>query len=144
MQDRDELFGREGGISATDEAAETAPVADEAAPAAMTAEGADASTEKGEDSEEKLNIPSGSEGKRATFAERMADAGYAVGRRYDAVKNAFLGYRPVKKGRTLRARISGGGETFTAGRKLLARLVLVGGDLRLFLARYPQAYNIQK
>lgn len=144
MQDRDELFGREGGISATDEAAETAPVADEAAPAAMTAEGADASTEKGEDSEEKLNIPSGSEGKRATFAERMADAGYAVGRRYDAVKNAFLGYRPVKKGRTLRARISGGGETFTAGRKLLARLVLVGGYLRLFLALDPKAYNIQK
>ncbi len=67
-----------------------------------------------------------------------------MGRRYDAVKNAFLSYRPVRKGKTLRTRISGSGETFATGRKMLARLVLVSGYLRLFLALDPNAYSVQK
>ena len=80
-----------------------------------------------------------------TFAARMADAGYSAGRRYDAVKNAFLSYRSAeKKLRQLRSRITSSGETFAAGRKLLARLCLVGGYLRLFLALDPKAYNVQK
>lgn len=80
-----------------------------------------------------------------TFAARMADAGYSAGRRYDAVKNAFLSYRSAeKKLRQLRSRITSSGETFAAGKKLLARLCLVGGYLRLFLALDPKAYNVQK
>ena len=79
------------------------------------------------------------------FAARMGDAGYVVGRRYDAIKNAFLSYRPAgKKGRSLRARITRGGETFGCGRTVIAKLCLVGGYLRLFLALDPKAYNVQK
>ena len=82
---------------------------------------------------------------RQTFAARMGDAGYVAGRRYDAVKNAFLSYRTAgKKPKTVRARITSGGETFGAGRNLYAKLCLVGGYLRLFLALDPKAYNPQK
>ena len=85
------------------------------------------------------------ERRRATFASRMADAGYLTGRRYDAVKNMFLSYIPAsRKVRPLRARISGTGETFTVGRNQVARVCVVGGYLRLFLALDPKAYNVQK
>ena len=82
---------------------------------------------------------------RQNFAARMGDAGYVAGRRYDAVKNAFLRYKPAsKKVRPLRARITRGGETFGCGRKVIAKLCLVGGYLRLYLALDPSAYNAQK
>lgn len=102
-----------------------------------------AQTESGEAGAE--HIPVRTEGERSTFATRMADAGYSVGRRYDAVKNAFLSYKSTaKKPKQLRARITSSGETFGVGRNLLAKLVLVGGYLRLFLALDPNAYNPQK
>ena len=79
------------------------------------------------------------------FSQRMGEAGYLAGRRYDAVKNAFLQYRTAgPKPRTLRARISRGGETFSLGREPLAKLCLVGGVLRLFLALDPKAYSTEK
>lgn len=84
-------------------------------------------------------------GARAGFSARMGEAGYVTGRRYDAVKNAFLMYRTVgKRPKGVRSRIAGGGESFSSGRKLLAKLCLVGGYLRLFLALDPAAYNVQK
>lgn len=108
--------------------------------------------------EEKTNQNIPEEGRRAAppenisrlrapggFAQRMGDAGYLVGRRYDAVKNAFLQYRAAgPKKRALRARISRGGETFSLGREPLAKLCLVGGVLRLFLALDPKAYPAEK
>ena len=84
-------------------------------------------------------------GARQSFAARMGDAGYVAGRRYDAIKNAFLSYRPAaKRGRTLRTRVTAGGESFCIGRKTVAKLCLVSGYLRLFLALDPAAYNVQK
>lgn len=86
-----------------------------------------------------------SKGERQTFAVRMGDAGYVTGRRYDAIKNAFLSYRSSgKKPKAVRARLTSGGETFGTGKKLYAKLCLVGGYLRLFLALDPKAYNPQK
>ena len=81
-----------------------------------------------------------------TFSERMGEAGYVAGRRYDAVKNAFLSYRPVdaRKTRLLKIRMTRSGETFTSGRKPLAKLCLVGGYLRLFLSLDPKAYSVDK
>ena len=82
---------------------------------------------------------------RLTFAEKMSEAGYVVGRRYDAVKNAFLSYKSTaKRPKPLHYRFSTNSETFTVGKKLLAKLVLVSGYLRLFLALDPKAYNEQK
>ncbi len=82
---------------------------------------------------------------KSSFAERMGEAGYIVGRRYDAVKNAFLAYKTAeKKSKEVRARITRSGETFRAGKKVLAKLCLVGGYLRLFLALDPKQYNIEK
>ena len=81
----------------------------------------------------------------STFSERMGDAGYLTGRRYDAVKNAFLSYRfPEGKKREVRSRIARGGETFFAGRKILGKLCLVGGYLRLFLALEPGEYEVNR
>lgn len=80
-----------------------------------------------------------------SFAERMGEAGYIAGRRYDAVKNAFLSYKTAdRKPRKVRSRISRGGETFYAGRKVLGKVCLVGGYLRLFLALDPKSYNADK
>lgn len=82
---------------------------------------------------------------RRGFATRMGDADYVTGRRYDVIKNAFLSYKPQnKKIKALKSRISSGGETFLSGRKLLAKLCLVGGYLRLYFALDPKAYNQQK
>lgn len=82
---------------------------------------------------------------RLSFSARMAEAGYSVGRRYDAVKNAFLSYKSAeKRPKFLRTRFSKNSETFTVGKKLLAKLCLVSGYLRLFLALDPKAYNQQK
>ena len=82
---------------------------------------------------------------RLTFAEKMSEAGYVVGRRYDAVKNAFLSYKStLKRPKPLHCRFSTNSETFTVGKKLLAKLVLVSGYLRLFVALDPKAYNEQK
>lgn len=79
------------------------------------------------------------------FAQRMGDAGYLVGRRYDAVKNAFLQYRTQgKKGKKLRSRMTRSGEAFSLGRETLAKLCLVGGVLRVFLALDPKAYAPEK
>lgn len=84
-------------------------------------------------------------GEKRNFSARMGDADYVTGRRYDAVKNAFLSYRPQeKRGKPLKARITSGGETFASGRKLLAKLCLVGGYLRLYFALNPKAYSWQK
>lgn len=92
-----------------------------------------------------LHIPSARGRTRANFAARMGEAGYVTGRRYDAVKNAFLSYKPSHgKIRPLRPRITSGGETFGAGKKIYAKLCLVGGYLRLFMALDPKAYNRQK
>ena len=80
-----------------------------------------------------------------SFSERMGEAGYIAGRRYDAVKNAFLSYKPAdKKGKNLRSRISRSGEKFYAGKKLLAALCLTGNTLRLFMALDPVLYNADK
>ena len=80
-----------------------------------------------------------------SFSERMGEAGYIAGRRYDAVKNAFLSYKTAeRKPKTVRSRISRGGETFYAGRKVLGKVCLVGGYLRLFLALDPKLYNADK
>ena len=80
-----------------------------------------------------------------SFAERMGEAGYVTGRRYDAVKNEFLAYKTKeKKPKNVRARITRSGETFRSGRQVLAKLCLVGGYLRLFLALDPKQYNEDK
>lgn len=84
-------------------------------------------------------------GEKRNFSARMGDADYVTGRRYDAVKNAFLSYRPQEKGiKPLKTRITSSGETYAAGRKLLAKLCLVGGYLRLYFALDPKAYSRQK
>lgn len=87
-----------------------------------------------------------SKGKKSlSFSDRMGDAGYMAGRRYDAVKNAFLSYKTAeRKPKTVRTRITNSGETFYAGRKVLGKLCLVGGYLRLFLALDPTRYNSDK
>lgn len=80
-----------------------------------------------------------------SFAERMGEAGYTAGRRYDAVKNAFLAYKSSeRKPKFITSRISRSGETFRAGRRVLGKLCLVGGYLRLFLALDPALYNAEK
>ena len=82
---------------------------------------------------------------KRNFSVHMGEADYVTGRRYDAVKNAFLSYRPVNsKKKPLRSRITAGGETFTGGRILLAKICLVGGYLRLYLALNPADYSMQK
>lgn len=92
-----------------------------------------------------LHIPPPRGGTRANFAARMGDAGYATCRRYDAVKNAFLSYRPAEeKGKKLNCRLTNSGETFGVGRTVFAKLCLVSGYLRLFLALDPKAYNQNK
>lgn len=99
-----------------------------------------------EEGKEEEKAPYASEKtERQTFAVRMGDAGYVTGRRYDAIKNAFLSYcTQGKKPKRVRARLTSGGETFGAGRNLFAKLCLVGGYLRLFLALDPNAYSQQK
>lgn len=83
--------------------------------------------------------------KSASFSERMGDAGYLAGRRYDSVKNAFLSYRTTgNKPKGVTPRITRSGETFSARRKILGKLCLVGGYLRLFLALDPKEYNQEK
>ena len=80
-----------------------------------------------------------------SFSERMGDAGYIPGRRYDAVKNVFLAYKTQeRKPRAVKSRIARSGETFYSGRKVFAKLCLVGGYLRLFLALDPKKYNAEK
>ena len=77
-----------------------------------------------------------------SFAQRMAEAGYVTGRRYDAVKNAFLSFRTAgRKAKIVHTRISRSGESFRLGRKPLAKLCLIGGYLRLYLALDPTQYN---
>lgn len=105
------------------------------------------SAKQGEDlsPDKKTTVPSAVTGKATKFALRMGEAGYITGRRYDAIKNAFLSYRPAeKRKKPLRARVTGGGETFSCGKKLLAKLCIVGGYLRLFLALSPGEYSEQK
>ena len=86
------------------------------------------------------NIRSGS-----SFSERMGEAGYVVGRHYDAVKNAFLAYVTAdRKAKRVRSRISRSGEKFYAGNKLIAMLSLTGSTLRLFMALDPKEYNADK
>lgn len=77
------------------------------------------------------------------FALRMGDAGYVTGRRYDAIKNEFLSYRSVN-GKSLRTRFTVGSESFGCGNFVFARLGLVGGYLRLYLALDPTHYNNKK
>lgn len=75
----------------------------------------------------------------------MGEAGYIAGRRYDAVKNAFLSYQTAeRKPKKVRSRISRSGETFSAGRKILGKVCIVGGYIRLFLALDPKQYNADK
>ena len=81
----------------------------------------------------------------SSFYERLAEAGYITGRRYDAVKNAFLSYKtPGSRPKRIRTRITRSGETFGAGRKIVGKLCVVGGYLRLFLALDPKNYNQDK
>ena len=96
-------------------------------------------TEKNE-----IHIPPAPGGIRANFAMRMGTADYVTYRRYDAVKNAFLSYRRQNTGKTLCSRITNSGETFSVGKTIYAKLCLVSGYLRLFLALDPQAYNQKK
>lgn len=132
----------------------SAPVSGEGAEAPGYADGAAAeqgepfagqSAESAALPAEKRRLPAAVTGKAPKFAIRMGDAGYVNGRRYDAVKNAFLSYKPAeKRKRPLRARITGSCETFGAGRSVFAKLALVGGYLRLFLALDPKQYSEQK
>lgn len=79
------------------------------------------------------------------FAVRMGDAGYSVGRKYDALKNAFLSYRSQgKTGKPVKSRMTRDGETFSAGRTNVGKICLVGGYLRLFLALDPEKFNKDK
>src|SRR5699024_11919946 len=65
--------------------------------------------------------------------------------RYDAVKNAFLSYvTATKKPRAVASRINRSGETFGVGKKILGRLRIVGGYLRLFLPLDPKQFNADK
>lgn len=90
-------------------------------------------------------MPTAASRSNSSFAERMGDAGYIAGRRYDAVKNAFLAYKTKdRRPKTVRSRITRSGETFYAGRKVLGKVCLVGGYLRLFLALDPKQYNVDK
>lgn len=91
------------------------------------------------------NIPTAAERSNRSFAERMGEAGYIAGRRYDAVKNAFLAYKTAeRKPKKVRSRISRSGEIFYLGRKVLGKVCLVGGYIRLFLALDPKLYNVEK
>lgn len=93
----------------------------------------------------KRALPAAVTGKAPKFAVRMGEASYTTGRRYDAVKNAFLSYKPTdKRKKPIRARITGSCETFGVGRSVYAKLALVGGYLRLFLALDPKLYSEQK
>ena len=83
--------------------------------------------------------------KRRTFSSRMGDAGYVAGRRYDAVKNAFLCWKSSGRSpQPVRSRFTSGCETFYSGRRIFGKLYLVGGYLRLFLALDPKAYAAEK
>ena len=42
------------------------------------------------------NIPTAAERSQSFVCERMGEAGYIAGRRYDAVKNAFLAYKTAE------------------------------------------------
>ena len=91
------------------------------------------------------NIPTAAVRSNRSFAERMGEAGYIAGRRYDAVKNAFLAYKTAeRKSKKVRSRISRSGEIFYLGRKVLGKVCLVGGYIRLFLALDPKLYNVEK
>ena len=138
-----------GGVGAGDEALASpvqGEVDDADASDGRVAEGSEGVTPKGESSEGGMPVlPPMEKRERLTFAEKMSEAGYVVGRRYDAVKNAFLSYKSTaKRPKPLHFRFSTNSETFTVGKKLLAKLVLVSGYLRLFVALDPKAYNEQK
>lgn len=90
-------------------------------------------------------LPNALNGTSRGFSEKMAEAGYITGRRYDAVKNAFLSYvTATKKPRAVASRINRSGETFGIGKKILGRLRIVGGYLRLFLPLDPKQFNADK
>ena len=103
------------------------------------------SPEEEQEAPHKRALPAAVTGKAPKFAVRMGEASYTTGRRYDAVKNAFLSYKPAeRRKKPIRARITGNCETFGVGRSVYAKLALVGGYLRLFLALDPKQYSEQK
>lgn len=96
-------------------------------------------------------VPDPAEGSKSysrvpeSFSVRMGEAGYVTGRKYDALKNAFLSYRGVKNpARRVIPRITRSGETFAVGKKTVAKITVVRGNLRLFLELDPKEFNKNK
>lgn len=80
-----------------------------------------------------------------SFSERMAEAGYVPGRRYDIIKNLFLSYKTKeRRPKSVNCKISKSGEVFYLGRKNFAKICIVGGYLRIYLALDPKNYNVDK
>lgn len=105
--------------------------------------------ERGSEKAKKSTLPPKSALKRKrskeSFAERMGNAGYSIGRQYDAIKNSFFSYRSGgKKPKRVKSRLTRDGETFIVGRKTVGKIRVVGGKLRLYLALDPQKYNVNK
>ncbi len=80
-----------------------------------------------------------------SFAERMSRIKEITGNRYNAVKNKLVAYKTVaRKPKWVRPRVTNSGETFSLGRKMLGKICLVSGYLRLFLAMDPKQFNFDK
>ena len=74
------------------------------------------------------------------FAQRVALADDKTRSRYNAVKNAFMGYSAPDKGLHVTCTVDVYGEAFYLGAALLGKIRLVRGYVRLFLALKPSKY----
>lgn len=78
------------------------------------------------------------------FAARISQANEKTRSRYNAVKNALFAYRSADGKQRVRSQLTVYGEEFYLGGKLLARIRLVRGYVRLFLALNPLLYPADK
>lgn len=76
--------------------------------------------------------------RKVSYKAKMSMAGDATKNYYSAIKNALLGYKKVK------STISWGGERFNAGRTNLAKIVIRGKTLTMYLNLDAADYPITK
>lgn len=74
------------------------------------------------------------------FEQRLALSDEKTRSRYNAVKNAFMGYAEPKSGIIVSSRTNAYGEDFYLGSAFLGRVRLVRGYVRLFLSLQPKKY----
>ncbi len=76
--------------------------------------------------------------RKVSYKAKMCMAGDATKKYYSAIKNALLGYKKVK------STISWGGERFNAGRTNLAKIVIRGKTLTMYLNLDAAAYPVTR